>query len=278
MADIGGGGGGGLPGAITVSAAESCPAMYKSLGTTLYTHWEFWVLVAMEPPSYEEAILTGGCATLGSVSASSDIVHFLDIARDQTHHLNRIKAMFTATEALFWVMTSTIIVEILAPISHVLGAAAQYTYLYLQSYNIATQKEELDPRVTLQLQQFFDKWQSLILQYPFLYALSIDHPPLCHLTCDREKHNVIIRSVQDLGYATIELVLDRNYASVLYGARGARAGFPQSYEWTCPYREGKRRRQIHRLLNEAGIEAPDRHELPAVKRGWCVECRTIHLK
>ena len=52
----------------------------------------------MDPPSYEEARLTAGCANLGSVAAYFDIIHFLDIAREQTQHLERVKAMFTATE------------------------------------------------------------------------------------------------------------------------------------------------------------------------------------
>ena len=52
----------------------------------------------MDSPSYEEARLTAGCANLGSVAAYFDIIHFLDIAREQTQHLERVQAMFTATE------------------------------------------------------------------------------------------------------------------------------------------------------------------------------------
>jgi hypothetical protein len=234
--------------------------------------------LSMDPPSYEESRLTSGCANLTTNSASSDIMHFLEIAREQTGHLERVKAMFTATEAVFWIMTSKASVESITPLAHVLGAAAQYSYLYLRTYNIATQNEELDFKVSLQLQHLYDRWQMLLLEHPLLHVLSIDVCPLRRLSCDRAKYRYMILSIQSLGYQTIELALDRSYASVLYGGQVARMGFPQSYEWTCPHQEGKRRRQIRRLLNDAGIEAPERQVLRASVRGWCVDCGAFHLK
>jgi hypothetical protein len=232
-----------------------------------------------EPPSYDEARLTAGCANLASISASSDIMHFLEIAREQTGHLERAKGMFTATEALFWTTASkTLDVHMVRDVSPLLGALAQYAYLYLQLYNVAVHKGGLTALYNLQLLQFYDKWSRIILEHPLLYAISIDVPPVRHITCDRVAYDSIVRRAQDLGFETLELGLDRCFTTMLYGGPGARAGFPLPCEWTCPYREGQRRRQIRRLLNDAEMKPPERPDLAPSQRGWCTDCNMLHRK
>jgi hypothetical protein len=231
----------------------------------------------VEPPSYDEARLTAGCANLDSISASSDIIHFLDIARKQTGHPERIKAMFTATEAIFWVAASRLWeVDVLGHISRLLGAIAQYSYIYLQVYNVAVYRSRHNAQIDLQLLRFFDKWQLFIMEHPLLNKISIDVPPIRQITCDRARYENIIRMIQDQGFETIELGLDRQFITMLYGGPGARAGFPKPYEWTCPYREGSRRCVIRRLLKDAEIQAPERPDLLPSQRGWCNECGMLH--
>jgi hypothetical protein len=233
----------------------------------------------VEPPSYDEARLTAGCANLASISASADIIHFLEIAREQTGHPERIKAMFTATEAIFWMAASrTLDVDVLRQISCLLGAIAQYSYLYLQVYKVAVHQDRHNAQIDLQLLHFFDKWQFLILEHPLPYKISIDVPPIRQITCDRARYENIVHMIQDQGFETIELGLDRHFVTMLYGGPGARAGFPKPYEWTCPYREGRRRRAIRRLLNDAEIKAPERPDLMPSQRGWCNECGTLHRR
>lgn len=233
----------------------------------------------MEPPSYDEARLTAGCANLASISVSADIIHFFEISREQTGHLERLKAMFTATEAIFWMAAARQLdVNVSRQISPLLGALAQYSYLYLQVYQVSVLRDEHDARIDLELLRFFDKWQFLILEHPLLYNMSVDVPPVRQIICDRATYHNIVRATQDLGFKTIELCLDRGFTTMLYGGPGARAGFPQPYEWICPYREGQRRRQIRRLLNDVEMEAPERPNLAPSQHGWCSECDTLHRR
>lgn len=229
----------------------------------------------MDPPSYDEARLTAGGTNTGSISASFDIAHFLEIAREQIQPAARIKGMFTATEAVFWIATSAVTVEELVP---VVGGLAQYSYLYLHTYNVAKSEERDNEELHLRLQQLFDKWQRLILWSPQLYALSVDVPPLRQLTCDRARYYLLTHSVRDLGYTTLDLILDRTYVSELYGGLEARVGFPRAYEYDCPLQEGQRRRHIRRLLNNAEMESPGWSNLSSLVRGWCNECDVLHLR
>ena len=232
-----------------------------------------------DPPSYEEARLTAGCANRTSPAVAYDILHFLEITREQTSHLDRVKGMFTATEAIFWMIASQPRdTDVLRQISPVLGTISQYAYLYLQVYKVAPHEEELDARIHLQLLHFFDKWESLILHHRYLYTMSIGTPPLRYITYNRATYASIIRTTRDLGFSSLELGLDRGFTTLLYGGSGARAGFPQPPERNCRHREGQRRRQIRQLLNNAEIQAPDRPNLMPSRRGWCPDCDLSHRR
>jgi hypothetical protein len=219
--------------------------------------WPTAAKIDADLPSYNNALLTGGCNSFTSYSAFSDILFFAGISEAQKTPTDRIKAMFTATEAIFWLVSQhpQLDERISCRCIRVLGSLAKECYMFL---TISTDDELARGEWHHKLHQSFRRWQVFLSEY-LAICHSIDNQlqPLRYIGCDNITFYKTIQILHQEGCGEIEIFLDRTYTLVLYGdIKEARAGFPIPSDLACSMHEGKRRRRVRRLLNDAGATVP----------------------
>jgi hypothetical protein len=253
--------------------------MFKALSSFITGPQRADSISEVEPPLYDPVY-----TPLISCSAFSDISFFAEISELQETPRDRVRAMFTATEAIFWIVSQHRQLDEHLRYTGILlvGKMARQCYSFL-SLSIKAQPE---PGTTEnQLQKSFQQWHVLVSEYLTLYH-HVDYclQPLYDIQCDDRLYYDATYQSRRLGYGEIELLLDRAYTLILYnGRRQVRASFPTPSDLACSSHEGARRRRVRRLLSDANIEAPPRpfletrvgiHKTEAYMQRRCPECRT----
>jgi hypothetical protein len=232
----------------------------------------------VDPPLYYKDYMP-----LVSCSAFSDILFFAEMSKLQETSQERVRAMFTATEAVFWVVSQHGELD-----KHLrnngillLGKMTRQCYGVLR---LSMQPQPDSWTTECQLQQSFQQWHALLSEYLALYH-DVDYyiKPLYDIECNDRLYYNATHQIRSLGYGEIELLLDRAYMLVLYGGRRqVQAGFPTPSDLACSFHEGARRRRVRRLLNDAEIKTPPwpflktrvgMHKTEAYMQRRCPECQ-----
>jgi hypothetical protein len=248
-----------------------------NITTTKFRIWPFGTASSVEeiPPSYNDALLTGGCSSSGSFSAFADIAFFAQLSDNQKAPHDRLKAMFTATEAVFWLVSQhPQINNSLARkgVHRILGGLAKECYSFMK---ISADDELARGEWNYKLHKSFRRWQMFLCRFlSFCHSIDKTLRPLRKIQCCTTKVYNTLQSLHEDGLAEMELVLDRAHTLVLYGDKEARAGFPVPENIACTVHEGARRRRVRQLLNSAGFEAPEWEALVVLSHSQesCPEC------
>jgi hypothetical protein len=252
-----------------------------NITTTNFRIWPFGAASSVKatPPSYNDALLTGGCtsSSSGSFSAFADISFFAQLSDKQRAPQDRLKAMFTATEAVFWLVSQHPRIDN-SPAGRdvycILGSLAKECYSFMK---ISADDELARGEWNYKLHESFRRWQMFLYRFlSFCHSIDKTLQPLRKIQCCTTMVYNTLKSLHKDGLAEMELVLDRAHTLVLYGDKEARAGFPVPENIACSVHEGARRRRVRQLLNSAGFEAPEWEALVVLNhtssQESCLEC------